>query len=357
MPVITREQLREQLRRREIAPVYLLYGAETYLRDLAAETIANFCFSEGDLRDFNDSRVRLESDDSVARALAAAAQLPMMASRRVIRLTGVRIGQTSNKDTLKEENEDALGRYLSDPVSSATLIFVGDEINGNRKLAKLLKDRAVAVEFSPLNDQQLAAWAADRARDLGLMANENVLRDLVALVGNDVRRLETELKKLSAAAMPDGRLTTELIGSLVPNSREMSNFVLTDHLNAGRGRAALEALAKVLDDGAEPLMLLGSVSYNYRRLLMARDLMDKGADRREVERVLNLRYGAQEAFIAAARRSDKQNLVRAIDRIAAADVAMKSSLGGGGNQGARLQIEMLVCELASLGPDPVLRSA
>ena len=41
MAVLTRDDLRDQLKRREIAPVYVLFGAETYLRDLAVKTIAD----------------------------------------------------------------------------------------------------------------------------------------------------------------------------------------------------------------------------------------------------------------------------------------------------------------------------
>jgi hypothetical protein len=55
MVVLTREDLRNQLKKREIAPVYLLFGAETYLRDLAAKTIADFVFVENSLREFNEN--------------------------------------------------------------------------------------------------------------------------------------------------------------------------------------------------------------------------------------------------------------------------------------------------------------
>ena len=78
--VFTREDLRNQLKRREIAPVYLLFGAETHLRDIAAKTIADLTFSAGDLRDFNEASFSLNSVDALNQALAAAAQMPMMAS-------------------------------------------------------------------------------------------------------------------------------------------------------------------------------------------------------------------------------------------------------------------------------------
>ena len=103
MPVFTKESLREQLKRREIAPVYVLFGAETYLRDIAAKTIANLSFGEEDFRDFNETEFSLAVSDNLQPALAAAEQLPMMAKRRVVRIADVRIGATSNKDTLKED--------------------------------------------------------------------------------------------------------------------------------------------------------------------------------------------------------------------------------------------------------------
>jgi DNA polymerase III delta subunit len=81
---LTREDLRSQLKRREIAPVYLLFGPETHLRDLAAKTIRDFSFATGDFRDFNESSFSLNTEDNLKRAIAAAEQLPMMASRRVI---------------------------------------------------------------------------------------------------------------------------------------------------------------------------------------------------------------------------------------------------------------------------------
>ena len=94
MPVLSKDDLREQLKRREIAPVYVLFGAETYLRDLAAKTIANLSFAEGDFRDFNETEFSLAVSDNLQPALAAAEQLPMMAQKRVVRICDVRVGAT-----------------------------------------------------------------------------------------------------------------------------------------------------------------------------------------------------------------------------------------------------------------------
>ena len=145
---ISRDRLRSQLKTREFQPVYVLYGEETFLRDSAAATIANLAFGEGDFRDFNDDLFSLNTPDSIRTALASANQLPMMAARRVVRITEVRVSTSSMKDTLKEDAEDVLAAYLTNPSPTSIVVFVADELNGNRKLGKMLKSHPAAVEFN-----------------------------------------------------------------------------------------------------------------------------------------------------------------------------------------------------------------
>lgn len=346
--ILTREDLRKQLQRREIAPVYALFGAETYLRDLAAKTIADYSFTKDDFRDFNETEFSLNDTDNIKTAIAAAEQLPMMSARRVVKITELRVAATPNKDTLKEEHEELLAAYLANPSPNSVVVFVADELNGVRRIGKLLREKTVAVEFKELDDSQLTEWARSRIKDAGSEMDERTLKHLITLVGSDVRRLTNEIEKLSTAALPGKVITLDLVESLVPNSREITNFALTDNLLSRNKTKALQVMKKILDDGAEPLALLGLISYNFRRLLMAKEMMSQGADRAEVARVVKLRYSDQEPFLAAARRADTGKLTKTLERLAKTDLAIKTSIGGSGPQGARLQIEMLVCELVLL---------
>ncbi len=345
--VFLREDLRNQLKRHEIEQVYLLFGQETFLRDLAAKTIVERSFSKEDFRDFNETSFSLNNADALQQAIAAAEQLPMMSSRRVVRITDLRISATGFRDTITESHEAALSAYLKNPSASTVVIFVADELNGVRKMSKLLKENTTAVEFKALSDVELTNWARDKFADVGAEIDKVVLDQLIARIGPDVRRLTNEVNKLSTAALPNKTITSELVEALVPDSREMNSFAFTDHLIAGRTSQAVSALKKILDDGAEPLMLLGSLSYTYRRLLMAKDMMAQGSDRRDVASVVKLRYNDQEPFFSAARRSKSSNLTKAIQRLAQTDLAIKTSVGGS-TSGARMQIEMLVCELAGM---------
>lgn len=345
MTVLTRDDLRNQLKRREFAPVYLLFGAETYLRDLAARAIADLVLADSSLREFNEIEFSLSSSSPVQHALAAAEQMPMISARRVVKISNVVVSASGGKDTLKEEDADALAAYLNRPAETSVVIFVAGELDKRRKIAKLLLEKSRAVEFKQLEDGELIVWAQTKLKELKAEADDRAVRQLIGLVGNNVRRLTNEIEKLSVAALPDSLITFELIESLVPDSREISNFDLTDSLLARNKTRSLSILKKILDDGAEPLMILGLIASNFRRLYMSKELMRNGVERREVARIMKLPYSKQEDFLAAARRADTEKLTAVMRRIAEADAAIKTSIGGG-TAGSRLQIEMLVCELA-----------
>lgn len=335
MSTLTRDELWRALKQRTLAPLYLLYGAENYLRDRAADKITDTALNDANLREFNDARFSLASAD-VQHAIAAAEQLPMMSARRVVRVTDFA--------KLREADEDALTRYLARPVESTTLIFVADELDKRRKLSKTLLDVCTAIEFAPLKDAELATWAKSRLKELKTEADERTLHQIIALVGSDVRTLANELDKLAAAAFDThGRITMEAVDALVGRSRTHSNFELTDHLIARNRKRALQTLAKILDDGAEPLMLIGLIASNYHRLALAKDLMAQGKPKEEVFRLVLLPYSKREEFLATARRSESSQLARSIEMVAQADLAIKTR----GQHHARLQLEMLVCELAT----------
>lgn len=333
MSTSTRENLRKAVKEGRIDPLYLLFGAETYLRDMAAHAISEAVLRDASLRDFNEASFSLTNTD-VQQAIAAAEQLPMMASRRVVRVTDF--------GKLREADEEALSRYVSRPAESSVVIFIADDLDKRRKLSKQLLDSCTSVEFAPLGDNELATWAKSRLRELKADADDRTLHQIIALVGSDVRTLSNELQKLATAALPSGLITMELVDTLVGRSRVLSNFELTDYLIARNRRRAVQTLQRLLDDGAEPVMLIGLIAGNYHRLSLAKELMSRGAAKEEVFRLVAMPYSKREEFLATARRTEASQLARSIERIAAADRAIKTSLAT-----PRMQLELLVCELSA----------
>ncbi|HYR77126.1 MAG TPA: DNA polymerase III subunit delta [Pyrinomonadaceae bacterium] len=330
MPVRTKKDLDHALKQGTIEPVYFLYGPETYLRDQAARAITDEALRDTLLREFNDSSFNLTSDE-VRDALAIVEQLPMMSQRRVVRI--------KNFGKLSEHQENLLLDYLERPVETSVVIFIGDDIDKRKKLAKTLMSRA-AFEFQPLKTPELQSWIRTHLKKLKTEIDPAAGRRILDVVARDLNTLTNELNKLAAAALPSGLITTELVDQLTGRSREHMNWELTDHILARNRKAALNTLKDLLDDQVEPLMLIGLIGGTYRRMALAKELLSQGASPGQIFSEVRMPSFKQSAYLSMLGRIESNTLARGLQRIAQADLAIKSSKAT-----PRMQVEMLVCEL------------
>jgi DNA polymerase III subunit delta len=331
MKTLTRTELDRSLRE-GLRPLYLLLGPEIYLRRVAAQTITETALSRTMLREFNESAFSLLSDP-VQSAVAAAEQLPMMSEMRVVRVRDFA--------RLRQADEDILIRYLNNPSPTTVMIFIADDLDKRKKSSKVLLETCAVVEFSPLKDAEAKAWAKSRLKELKVSADDQVFSELIRLVGTDVQTLANELEKLASAAAATDRITLDHVDELIGRSRELSNFELADHLMAGNRKKALETLHRLLEDGAEPVMLVGLIAGNFHRLALGKHLLARGG-REEVFRNISLPPFKRDSYISTLQRSTAAKIARGIQLTAAADLAIKTSQAT-----PRLQLEMLVCELAT----------
>ena len=331
MKTLSRTELDRSLQS-GLKPLYLLLGAESYLRGVAAQTIADAALNETPLREFNEMSFTL-LNDAVQSAVAAAEQLPMMAERRVVKIRDF--------SKLRDADEQVLIAYVKNPSPSTVMIFQADELDKRKALTKALLDNSQVVDFAPLKDAEAKAWCKTRLKELKISADDQVLNEIIRLVGTDVQTLSTELDKLTSAAIETKRIDLDLVDDLIGRSRELSNFELGDHLMANNRKRALETLHRLLDDGAEPVMLVGLIAGNYHRLALGKYLLTSGGPQ-EVFRSINMPPFKRDSYISTLQRADPAKIARGIRLIADVDLAIKTSQAT-----PRLQLEMLVCELAS----------
>ncbi len=335
MSSLTRQQLDASLKAGKLAPLYLLVGSESYLREAAAQAITEVALAGTLLREFNESSFSMLSD-SVTGAMDLARQLPMMSERIVIRIRDF--------SKVREAQEDVIIGYLKSPSPSTVMIFVADDLDKRKKLTKTLLSACAVVDFSKVTDAEAKQWARGRLKDLKTEADERVIAAIVQLVGTDLQTLSQELEKLAATALDTHKITMEMVDDLIGHSRELSNFELGDQLIAGDSATALKTLHHLLADNVAPLMLIGLLASNFHKLALGKELLRQGR-RDEASRLVFGGPAKKDAFFRTLQRRDAGRIARDIKLIADADLAIKTSLAGGGPKGARLQLEMLICAL------------
>ena len=311
-----------------IDPLYLFLGAEQFLRREAIELLVGSV--DEAFRAFNVDTLSA-ADHEFGEILDLARQLPMMAERRLVVVT--------HPEAIKESAQDALEAYLKDPSDRATVVFAADALDQRRKTSTALTKACTVVRFDHPTEADALKWVDARVRARGASIDRNAAGALVDLAGSDLTRLAAEVDKLAAHA-GSGAIALAAVQALVVRSREHEVWDLTDAIVARDRKRALRVLTRQLDAGEEPLGLLSMLASTYRKMLIAKELMERKAPAAEVQSAVKLPPWKMGDFNAQVRKLAIERIVQGIRRMAEVDLAIKSSIGT-----PRLQIEILVCEL------------
>src|SRR5262249_44650802 len=174
---------------------------------------------------------------------------------------------------------------------------------------------------------------------------------LVNLIGADMGQLDQELTKLALYVGPADRIDSGDVDKLVGCSRAENTWKIFDAIAQGQPAEALAILDRALDQGEEPIRILGAFSMQLRRLAQAARLAQMGQPlRAALEQVgvssYNLKGCEQQLRYLGRRRID-----RLYDWLLETDLGLK----GSSQLPARTLLEKLVVRLARPNP-PAVRS-
>ncbi len=219
-----------------------------------------------------DEVVTIDADTATIQQLDdALMSLGLFATKRVVYAPRIL------KDAPKPIRE-RLSALLATLDESTLLIL--DETNLDQRLdiTKQLKKLATAEPVESLKGIMLERWVGDTARTFGVTIEPPARAELVARVGEHTWQLASELEKLAAAALNESppRISVSLVKEITPATVSTNSFALTDALVAGNVAKARLALAKLAQQGEEPIRLMGLVAYHLRTLVFVKDAFERG---------------------------------------------------------------------------------
>ena len=255
--------------------VYIFYGEEAYLREYYLGELRKKLIPAG-FEEFNYHR--LEGRELTVQALAEMAEaMPMMTERTLIQVSDFDIFK------LNEDQRERLIAFLEDVPPYCCVVFSYDtlEYKPNRtmkKLCKALSDRAEAVEFRQADSSDLTAWIARRFRALGKEIDRQTAEYLIFLCGPLMTGLVPEIAKVGAYAK--GKTVTQKdIDAVADPVLSAEVFKLSDAVLAGSYDQAARILGDLLKMQTEPILILGMLGAQLRRIYTARLALDSGKDK------------------------------------------------------------------------------
>jgi DNA polymerase-3 subunit delta len=304
-------ELTKELAAGKIRPAYLVAGAEPLLRDDSVAALRAAVLG-GAPADWNLDRLAGEKTSAGALEDALRA-LPVMAERRLVILSEPERRRGGAAAALTEAIAAQLPALAAQPGS--VLVVVAEKADRRARWVKAFAEPCAWVECdAPTQPRALAAFAEAEAARQGVAIERDACALLVERVGAQLAVLRQEIAKLGLLAGEGERVTSEHVALATASVAEQPIWDWTDAIGAGETARALEILARLLESGAAPPMLLGVLAGHFRKLVHARA---GGAVAGPPFVVRKL--GEQ------ARRYSLRGLRGGLDRIHAADVALKGA--------------------------------
>ena len=212
--------------------VYLFHGDNDFLKDEKVRELVDR-LADPATRDFNYDQL-CASDVDAGRLSSVLDSLPLMASRRVVVLDDV--------GALKKESRTALDRYLAHSAADTVLVLVAA---AGWKVDARLMERASAVDFRQLTEDEAIKWATARASVVETTIGEDAARMLVRATGADLALIDGELRKLRdySSGQPIG---VDAVNAIVGVRAGETMSDLLDAVCAREGARAAGLVALVL---------------------------------------------------------------------------------------------------------------
>ncbi len=301
----------------EPQPVYVLVGEERFLKQLALERIEALVFGE-EGNDF--ARTAYEGDNTDwATVRDELETLPFLSPRRLVIV--------QDADDFVSQNRESLEGYVKQPSRVGVLVLDVETWTKTTRLAKAL-DEKVTIRCEPIKDSsRLAQWCGGWAsKRHGKSLPGPAAQLLVELIGPEMGVLDQEIAKLATYVGDRPQIDAKDVDTLVGHSRFNTAWEMLDALAKGERQAAFNTLHRLLDQGEEPLAILGAMSWQLRLVARVARLVKQGESLQGSMSACNVPYPAKPRTEGQLRHLGPRAL-KLFDWLLEADLALKSTGG------------------------------
>jgi DNA polymerase-3 subunit delta len=153
--------------------------------------------------------------------------------------------------------------------SKEILVFCEEGEIQTNDFFESLKKFGKFQEFQPLRDWRLRFWVKKEFEKYQGKIEERAIKELIERVGEDLWRMEEEIKKLVSYRKGE-EIKVEDVSLLVSPNVDLDIFRMLDHFASGERKKTLPLLKSHLEKGESPFYLLTMIRYQLKNLFLAK---------------------------------------------------------------------------------------
>lgn len=316
------QELKMAIRQKCPGRLYFFHGEESFLKQHYLEQLRKLLTDEL-TESFNFHKLTGETFHIQAFA-DAVENLPMMAETTFVWVDDVDIFK------LNELDREKMAQLLSDIPEYCSVVFSYETTPWKpdkrfKKLWDAVSQHGSIIEFAKQEQRDLIPWITRHFHAREKQITPDLCSYLIELTGGTMTALASEIGKICAySGAKDIRKSD--IDAVTEPVLDAVVFQMTDMLSQREYGSALQKLQQLLKLQQEPLAILGAIGAHFRRLGVARTLLDNGRPASELMKLCAIgEYPARKTMSAAGRFSARF-YKRASELVLETDYGMKTSL-------------------------------
>lgn len=248
----------------ELKSIYLLYGEEQYLIEMAVKKIK---------KKFGELLLGINYiviDETNLENLISDIEMPAFGfDKKLIIVKNSGLFKKDGRKKAPTPFQEKIGKYISDNLNiiqdGVVLVFIEKEVDKN-SVYDIIERTGIVCQIDLLKPHQIVSKLKKICALYKVNANDMALNYLIETSGTSLQELINEIRKLIEYVGENGEITEKEIDMLSTKQIESVIFDLTDSLGAKQTEKALEVLDNLLYQ-KEPLQRILITLYNHFKKL------------------------------------------------------------------------------------------
>lgn len=247
--------------------IYFLYGDEDYNIELEIKKLKKKLLD----KNFAGMNFKTAGNPNFADLISLLRTQPMMFGNQM-----VVIDCENYSSKVFDDNElEEISKALEDNIENLHIVFTailprneGKKLDLRKKIYKIISKYAQTQEFPTFKTYKtgdILNWINKEAKKLEIVLEKDAALTLVEQVGNNLRELAQELKKLKLFAYPEVSVTKKMVKEICILNEDLFNFA--DFLLKNDKAHALVEFKKLLDK-KHPLEILSTLQTMLRKWII-----------------------------------------------------------------------------------------
>ncbi len=316
--------INEDIEKKELKQLYLLYGSEDYLKKQYRDKLKSALAGDDtmNLHEYEGKGIR------VGEVIDLAETLPFFAERRVIII--------QNSGLFKEGGEE-LSQYLEGLPATTFFVFMESEVDKRSRLYKTVKKLGRDTEFVTPDENMLSRWV------LGILKRENkqitqrALELFLLKSGTDMENISKELEKLICYCLEKDAIEVSDVEAIAVKQISSHIFDMMEAIGLKQQKRALNLYYELLALKVSPFQILALLGRQFNILLQLKELKQKGYPEREMASKVGVPPFTIRKYMDQTARFEKSELRQALTDCVQADEDIKT-----GRMDSQLAIELLI---------------